>query len=617
MKRKEKVLVFLVVAISVILYWPVDTWFLLDDFMAVTYAHHWENVIHDFHGPQYGFIGHTLFWRPLITLSLGIESHLFGGNPFGYHLDNALVHGLNTLLVFLVIANLFRPKLAIRASLLFALHPASAISVIWTVGRVDVHSTFWMLLSMLFILKYKKKEWSIFPSIFTFLLALGTKEMAFSFPMTAFLVSMGFEWIRKKNGFRDSAGRAFLDSIPYGFLLIGVLLLRRGFLGYYAGGFMAGKPDLSGVPEGVFRWLGSLLFPSASPLGSVPYGEASLAIAVGVGLLWLVFLLVGLFGEENRKIFILCLLLYLVSVVPLYSYLGKIYPLTCFRYFYFPLVGLVTIGALQGWTPALLLLLLMAPVHVPLRADFARAMDFTRAVHLNLLEVSREMPGDTPLVVRSREPDTGMAFKLQIGLESMLYPPFTKKPRVILRWRPYMLPDAGPETIPIERIRFPLPWVLYVHPDGSVTRQKIKSPEMEVFSVITRADKKVLDAGELNVLALDEKSSVIFTSTGKKGFFRIVWLTPQGYLVVYTESDGKGNISLKDCLMRPVSSEYLGTQALFYVALSLNLSPEPVAYLMVHRVDPSTRVPIARADRLLKLRFTREGLALLVGVLKS
>ena len=92
--------IFLPALIAVLFYWPYCSYWQIDDFFAVTYATSLQNVLHDFIGPQYSLPPVVRFYRPLITLSFGIDVAFFGPDHFGAHLQNTLVHGLNAMLVF-------------------------------------------------------------------------------------------------------------------------------------------------------------------------------------------------------------------------------------------------------------------------------------------------------------------------------------------------------------------------------------------------------------------------------------------------------------------------------------------------------------------------------------
>ncbi|MCU0724640.1 MAG: hypothetical protein MUE73_02450 [Planctomycetes bacterium] len=76
-------------------------------------------------------------WLPVTFSSLRIDMALFGTeNAAGYRIVNALLHGLNALIVLLLARRLLGSGLfAFGAALLFALHPAATESVAWVSER--------------------------------------------------------------------------------------------------------------------------------------------------------------------------------------------------------------------------------------------------------------------------------------------------------------------------------------------------------------------------------------------------------------------------------------------------------------------------------------------------
>jgi protein O-mannosyl-transferase len=78
------------------------------------------------------------YYRPLFTVMLTVEYHLFGLWPQGWHLTSLLLHILCAVGVFYVILLISGGKVAaLFASLLFAVHPVHSESVSWISGMTD------------------------------------------------------------------------------------------------------------------------------------------------------------------------------------------------------------------------------------------------------------------------------------------------------------------------------------------------------------------------------------------------------------------------------------------------------------------------------------------------
>ena len=109
-----------------------------------------ENVVDLFRlRPQRGQMPNGQY-TPLVELSYMLEHRLFGLSPWIYHLDNALLHALNVLLVFFFARRLTaKASWAWLAAMFFAVHPLHVESVAWATERKDVLSAFFYLLALI------------------------------------------------------------------------------------------------------------------------------------------------------------------------------------------------------------------------------------------------------------------------------------------------------------------------------------------------------------------------------------------------------------------------------------------------------------------------------------
>ncbi len=88
-------------------------------------------------------------WHPVTWLSHALDCQLFNLNPAGHHYVNVLIHGVNAILLFLLLESatgLIWPSLMVAA--LFALHPVNVESVAWASERKNVLSMLFFLLAL-------------------------------------------------------------------------------------------------------------------------------------------------------------------------------------------------------------------------------------------------------------------------------------------------------------------------------------------------------------------------------------------------------------------------------------------------------------------------------------
>jgi len=87
-------------------------------------------------------------YYPLVLTSFWIQYHLWGYDPFGYHVTNIIIHGLSAVLLWLILRKLNISGSWLAASI-FALHPVHVESVAWASENKNILSGFFYLSSLL------------------------------------------------------------------------------------------------------------------------------------------------------------------------------------------------------------------------------------------------------------------------------------------------------------------------------------------------------------------------------------------------------------------------------------------------------------------------------------
>lgn len=135
----------------------------------------------------------TPYYRPLPVLFWGAQRHLFGYNPFGYHLTSILLHALVTVLVLVVARRYLSVAAALAAAALFAVHPVHVEPVAFaSLGAVDLLSSVLILLATAVLVREAGPSGAPAPAraaiLFSaglFFLAVCTKESVIGFPVIA------------------------------------------------------------------------------------------------------------------------------------------------------------------------------------------------------------------------------------------------------------------------------------------------------------------------------------------------------------------------------------------------------------------------------------------------
>ena len=159
-------------------------------------------------------------WHPLTWLSHALDYQMFGLNPAGHHVVNVLIHGLNAVLLFLLLTwGTKRVGASLLVAGLFAVHPLNVESVAWVAERKNVLSTLFFLLTIGAYGWYARKpEWRRYLLVAAlFAAGLLAKPMVITLPFVLLLLDY-WPLERMQVGSRDVRGVGFarlvLEKIP-------------------------------------------------------------------------------------------------------------------------------------------------------------------------------------------------------------------------------------------------------------------------------------------------------------------------------------------------------------------------------------------------------------------
>ena len=213
---------------------------------------------------------HAGNWHPLTWISHAIDYASFGLNPLGHHLTSIVLHGMNTMLVFLLALQLLLKAQAVNkapltttgtlsisaraliaggvTALLFGVHPVHVESVAWVAERKDVLCAFFFLSALCSYLFYacaadtkNRRTWYTACLVLS-IGALMAKPMAVTFPLVLMLLDIyPLKRITLSTG-TDAPVSVFLEKIPFFALTacFGVLTM----LAQHAGGAVVGLESL-------------------------------------------------------------------------------------------------------------------------------------------------------------------------------------------------------------------------------------------------------------------------------------------------------------------------------------------------------------------------------------
>jgi len=415
------VVVLLVVASYSIYYPSLKFFFAQDDFVFLKRAQNVKSIR--------GFFELWLtpdhFYRPVPRVGYFVLGYrLFGLDARKFHLMNYSLHVTNSVFIVLLGWRISHNRIiASIAGFLYATHATIPFLVVyWVSGIQDLSATFWALITLLLYLSFRgsKNLKILLLSVFTYLMALLSKEIVVTMPFLIFFIEM----INVRGGCLDLRLKEMSAYVfIYFFVVAGYLVLRaqktttfipiegsyrwnlnlsviwRNFLAYYS--------DSLYLRFWVFEgyWIGPLIIlVSCLLLMSATRTRNSVLPVAVLGMSWFTFALAPIIFLSQRNysfyayfpligmVFVLAAFIYMVSswLLSVFYFLDDVKWYSLFRW------GLITVFLL-AW-----LGFSLGAVRRKVSQDpagiLSKSLLAERALH-EVLSLYPELPSDSSLYI--------------------------------------------------------------------------------------------------------------------------------------------------------------------------------------------------------------------------
>ena len=346
--------------------------FVYDDdgtIVSNNFVKNWGNASKIF-TPNYFSLSSELSYRPMVTLSYFLDYSIWQLNPFGYHLTNLLFHIANTILIYYLLSLILRSRtIPLFTALLFATNPIQTEAVNAISFREDLMAMCFFLLSLLLYAKSSvsesdptkapdlmrgltplpKKNSYYIAALFTFTLALFSKEMAVTLPLVIILYDLCFTQSKDRTKVIYKQGIYYLGF----FLVLALYLFGRFFIFSNPSGssdYFGGSIYLTFLTMfKVFAlYLRLLLLPinlCADYVVKVSLSPFEPLVAVGMGLV-IIILIIGFKlykwerspELESSRLVSFALLYFFITLLPVSNIIPLGIPMAE-RYLYMPSLG--------------------------------------------------------------------------------------------------------------------------------------------------------------------------------------------------------------------------------------------------------------------------------------
>jgi len=292
----------------------------------------------------------SVSYRPASNFTYFFDYFLFQGRPYGSHLIDILIHGVNAVLVYWIVAQIFSsPVLGVFAALLFSLHPMQSEAVAVMSYRADICAAMFALFSFVFWMKFKQGGYAhqgyYGACLAMCLLAMFSKESAFVLPLVILLFDQILP-VPMQGGPRWVYYAGFAPILAFYLYLYFVVFPNATLSFHWLGGSFVNHCLLMVyiwhyyLINAIFPWTVKLIpglycppVPGVFSLVTFEMGAALIILVAGIGALW-----------SHYKECVFFLLWYIIFYLPVSNLLPIVNPMAG-RFMYLPSIGLLVVLA--------------------------------------------------------------------------------------------------------------------------------------------------------------------------------------------------------------------------------------------------------------------------------
>ena len=284
----------------------------------------------------------TRNYAPLTIGSFLVDHTLWGLWAGGYHLTNVLLHAINTLLVYVLIAQLSRSRfVGWTTAALFAVHPVQIETVAWISSRKGLLSAAFILASLICWLRPKRTPKQEAAGLALFVAALLSKAIAVVVPAVVLL----YDLLIVRRSFAQALARQFVPGLLALWLLFTTMSAQTTVIGGVRGHFELTKAHVLAVDTVIlWRYIGMLICPANLCVLYDP-PTSGIAVQIVISVIGWIAVAVAVFRcRERFPLIALSAAAFITFLIPVLN----LFPITTLmndRYLYLPSIPVFALAA--------------------------------------------------------------------------------------------------------------------------------------------------------------------------------------------------------------------------------------------------------------------------------